>query len=71
MNVGQTTPMFPALGTRMDRATIVQEGIRYGRGYIAPVFFIATKLVNRYSEVYLLGITTKQTQQEGILLMSL
>lgn len=52
----------------MDGATIVQEGIRDGKGYITPVFFITSKLVNMYSEVHLLGITAKQTQQEGILL---
>lgn len=71
MNAGQTTPMFLALGTRMDGATIVQERIRDGEGYIAPAFFVTSKTVNRYWEVNLLGITTKQIQQEGILLLSL
>lgn len=46
----------------MDGATIVQEGIRDEKGYIAAVFFITSKLVNMYSEVHLLGITAKQTQ---------
>lgn len=52
----------------MDGATIVQEGIRDGKGYIAPVFSITSKLVNMYSEVHLLVITTEQTQQEEMLL---
>lgn len=71
MNAGHTTPMFLAVGTGMDGATIVQEGIRDGKVYIAPAFFVTSKLVTRYSEVHVLGTTTKQAQQDGILLLSL
>lgn len=46
----------------MDESTIIQEGIKDGGEYIAPVLFITSKLENLYSEVYLLGVAAKQTQ---------
>lgn len=55
----------------MDGSTIVQERIRDRGEYITLVFFITSKLENMYSEVYLLGVAAKQTQQEGPLLLSL